>query len=126
MDSRFCADGDPPGLCPCCRRPAGYVGYRPKGGMPFIWFCDDLRCQELAGKVYAMTDDDYRGLLDQARWEGGKMGGAYLDKIGKTDFAALSKEEYFNFLATVHHATENKLRELIENYTAVTGSGENG
>lgn len=39
--------------------------------------------------------------LDNAIWAGGKEGGQYLDKIGKTDLATLTKEEYFMFCQAV-------------------------
>lgn len=126
-ERRYCAEAEIPKLCGVCQmRPAGYVNYRPRVGMPFLWFCDDINCFHARKAVYAMIEQDYEAARNEAIWEGGKAGGAYLDQIGKADIGALSKEEYFKFLGTVHHCTDVALRERIKEWAAVTGAGENG
>lgn len=124
MKSRF-----DEGICPCCRHPTERewgVGYRPNGQNPIMWFCRKETCQQLGPKVYAMDDGHYQEIVGKAIWEGGKAGGEYLATIGITDLGALDKNQYFSFLEICHTTTENRLRELIDEYAAVTGCGENG
>ena len=47
-----------------------------------------------------------------AMQQGGKMGGEYLDSIGKTDLAALSLDEWATFVACIVSGYCDHLRDL--------------
>jgi hypothetical protein len=54
-------------------------------------------------------DDFERRALE----DGGNAGGAYLDEIGKTDLAALSEQEWGEFLGLVLKGYAESMREIV-------------
>lgn len=106
---RYTPEGDSPSICACCAQPSQWVGYRPKAGMPYLWFCGNGVCQAQARKLYAMTETDWQGVVDAAVWDGAVEAGRYLDGLGKTDIGALSQEEFFTFMKTAHARTVERL-----------------
>lgn len=128
MKYRF--DRSDSAICPCCRQPTwqpwGEFAYRPTTSHPFMFLCSNVKCQQLARKVYAMDAQTYNEIVEAAIWQGGVAGGELLGRLNKTDLGALSKPEYFEYLYTVYRATEEDLKKRIEDWAQLTGGGENG
>ena len=102
-----------PTLCAVCRRHAVWLGYRHNGRGPFVWVCDDNGCHAAARKVMAMAS----GTLDEyeraAALEAGTNAGDFLDECGTSDLAALSVEQWEEFLRRVVVGFEHSLRRRI-------------
>ena len=85
-------------------------GFAPGVMARTVWACSQ-RCIDLAAKLYGkeatMTEHE-----KQARQDAGKVAGSYLDKIGKTDLGALSKEEWDTFLEALFETYHEGLIEL--------------
>ena len=121
MMSRFRTEDEQGGLCPCCRvRQTVSIRYHPKSGMPYIWLCENIKCMEAKERIYAMSDRDYEENVEKALWIGGQAGGAYLDKIGKTDLATLTNEEYLIYLKTIlRHMEEEMLKNVEKSFDSM-------
>jgi hypothetical protein len=101
-----------PTLCAVCRRHAVWLGYR-RDARGFVWLCDDNDCHKAAKKVMAMAN----GTLDlyerAAVLEAGTNAGDFLDECGTTDLAALSVEQWEEFLRRIVVGFEHGLRRRI-------------
>ena len=107
-----------PTCCGVCRRRAGSWGHAPRAGAPILWLCADEGCLQAGRKVYAMSERDMDAFEARARDAAGDVGGLYLDTLGKTDFAALSPEEWQTFLSRVLDGFGDSLRTQILNHQA--------
>jgi hypothetical protein len=105
-----------PTLCAVCRRRAVWIGYHVGRQTPVVWLCDDNTCHAAAKKVYAMPQrilDDYE---IGAALEAGTIAGGYLEEIGTTDLAALSPEQWREFLRRFVTSFEHSMRrKILEN-----------
>ena len=102
-------------LCAVCFRGEKGFGFDPtingrRGAR--VWFCS--RGHQLLwtrrGVVTDWTDKE-----NEILFEGIKAGGAYLDKLGKTDLGVLSKEELITFAqCLLQTVTEERLQGVDE------------
>jgi len=89
-------------MCHICRRQSRGFGFSPKGTDINVKACS-IRCQKTISTVYA----EAKILIDPTRdemnavIEGGRSGGEYLESIGKTDLAALTADEWTQFLLCI-------------------------
>ena len=108
-----------PVICGVCRRRATTgLGWAGRQGHPVLWLCDDPDCGQAARSVYEMPTAKLDEFERQARDAAGKKAGAYLDGIGKTDLATLTKEEWAGFLDQVVVGFEDELRRIFKAYAA--------
>jgi hypothetical protein len=105
-------------ICAVCRGYAGPIGFKPARKDPAIWFCDDKRCQALARKVYAMTKEQLEAYEYKAGMAAGDQAGAYLDQIGRTDLAELTREQWEEFIARVIIGFQHEMRRMIGSHEA--------
>lgn len=86
-------------LCAACRRPTIGLAVIPKGrrNAPLAWVCNDPECIQIARNTYDMKQIEFHRIDELATQDGGNEAGAYLDKIGKTDLAQLSEQEWQEF-----------------------------
>lgn len=104
-------------LCAVCRRRAIGRGYsnRARTVKDIAWVCDDPECIEIAARTYTMKQVEFSRLEEMATIEGGADAGAYLDKLGKTDLASLTQDEWDEFCRTLvagyRLALKTKLRD---------------
>lgn len=102
-------------ICAVCRGHAGPNGFvRGRSKAP-IWACDDPLCISLLKKVHAMTKSELDAYEIKAALTAGELAGEWLDGIGKTDLAALSSEEWEEFLGLIVIGFQSHMRRLIEN-----------
>ena len=106
-----------PTVCAVCRRHAVWLGYTPRPhGRPIVWLCDDGGCHEAAKGIYKMPSSILDAYEIGSALEAGKLAGAYLDEIGKTDLAALSGDEWREFLRRLFVSFEQTMRrKILEN-----------
>jgi hypothetical protein len=105
-----------PTLCAVCRRHAVWIGYHAGGQSPVIWLCDDSNCHATAKKVYAMPQRIMDAYEIGAALEAGAIAGGYLEEIGTTDLAALSPEQWREFLRRFVIGFEQAIRrKILEN-----------
>ena len=112
-----------PGQC-FCRKPETGVGFAPfnqrragwgKDGPPTItWCCDD--CVPYVKTVHHMKRDTFNVIERDSLLAAGNAAGGYLDRIGKTDLAALSAEEWEIFLGTLLDQFGVELRTRLEQH----------
>jgi hypothetical protein len=96
-------------ICAVCQRPGCGYAYTPDGTRP-KWLCDDPDCFILASAVIDMPSSEARKAAVEARIKGGEAAGAYLEKIGKTDLADMTREEWLDFLLTYDNARSDFLK----------------
>lgn len=101
--------------CAVCRGQAWEQGYKPSRFKPGLWACRDPRCAHLLKKVWMMTKETLDAYEQKAALAAGDDAGAWLDGIGKTDLAALTKDEWEQFLGMIVLGFQSHMRELIEN-----------
>jgi Family of unknown function (DUF6511) len=102
-----------PTLCAVCRRHAVWLGYAPKHRGAMIWLCDDNRCHAAARKVYGMSNGTLDAYELGAALEAGSDAGAYLDEVGQTDMASLTRDQWLEFLRRIVTGYEHALRRMI-------------
>jgi len=109
--------GDPePVICGVCRRRAYGYGYAGRQGRAILWTCDDPDCWSVSRSVYEMPKSSLDEFEKAARDDAGALAGQYLDRIGKSDLGALTKEEWQTFLHQVLVGFEDSLRRrFLEN-----------
>lgn len=90
----------------CQRQSQGFTMTIPKIG--FNQFCS-TGCMESFMKHNPATNDERAAALI-----GGNAGGEYLDKIGKTDLARLSPEEWGEFCALIFTGTCAELKRMAD------------
>jgi hypothetical protein len=98
-----------PTVCAVCRRRAVWLGYAPPCA-PVVWLCDDAGCHAAAEEVYSMTSSELDEHETAAMLEGGEQAGSYLDEIGETDLARLSREQWLELLRRLLTGYEHALR----------------
>jgi len=101
-------------ICAVCRGHAGPNGYKPSRHELGLWLCDDIYCQTSAKRVYAMTKSELDAYEHKAAMAAGDDAGTWLDGIGKSDLAALSSEEWEEFLGLIVIGFQSHMRRLIE------------
>ena len=104
-----------PTLCAVCRRHTVWIGYHAGGQSPVIWLCDDNNCHATAKRIYAMPQRILDAYEIGAALEAGAVAGGYLEEIGTTDLAALSPEQWREFLRRFVLGFEHALRRKILN-----------
>lgn len=95
----------------CGRRPSGF-GYAPSDSHPVGWACwVHLPQAETVYKLPHTTLDAYEQI---ALREAGDAAGAYLDKLGQTDLALLTPEEWLIFRKTLLEEFGTSMRKQID------------
>jgi hypothetical protein len=84
------------GLCAVCLKPDRGFGWKPKDGKAQRWFCSMKHLNLWVERKMDWSKSEESMLLDA-----GKHGGEYLQSIGETDLARLSKVEWLMFLKCV-------------------------
>ena len=85
---------------------------------PVIWLCDHGDCHAAAQKVYAMPIAVLDAYEIGAALEAGAEAASYLEGIGKTDLARLSRDEWREFLRLFLVGYERAMRRKILNSEA--------
>ena len=98
--------------CVCGRGSRGY-GWHPPGTDELFKACSG-ECAELLPRM-AMMAKDLEKFERIALDEAGTAAGCYLDQIGKTDLAALDREEWKKFLETLLTTFGQNLKSTIRN-----------
>lgn len=98
-------------VCFICRSLACGLAYGNPGRLG--WQCTDCLEAGVAAKAYTMTDKQYDEFETKALETSGQAGGEYLDAIGKTDLATLTREEWMCFLGVVQSSYGITLRALL-------------
>jgi hypothetical protein len=98
-------------VCFVCQSPGDGLAFTPSGKSP-KWLCDSPDCLALASSVYAMPSKESRKVQHEARLSAGAAAGAYLERIGKTDLAELTPDEWQAFLTTYDNARADHMRRL--------------
>ena len=93
--------------CPVCRRAGGEVAIS-IAGYPLVHTCS-IECAGRYVKGLTMQVD-MAEFEREAAISGGEKGGAYLDEIGTSDLASLTKEEWGEFCARVFAGACDALR----------------
>jgi hypothetical protein len=105
-----------PTLCAVCRRRAVRLGYAPKPSAAIVWLCDDHDCHGAAKGVYKMPTSTLDAYEIGAALEAGALAGGYLDEIGKSDLAALDRDQWREFLRRLLVGFEHAMRrKILEN-----------
>jgi hypothetical protein len=86
-----------PAICGVCARAACGFGYSSRGASKILWVCDDPKCIQAAKAIYSMKQDEFSRIESMAAAKGGDAGIELLETIGKTDFAALTPDQWFEF-----------------------------
>jgi hypothetical protein len=109
-----------PTVCAVCRRRAVWLGYAPLGNFqslqrdyPIVWLCKDNGCHRAAKRFYHMEASHLDVLERAAVLEAGTDAGSYLEELGATDMAQLTKDQWLEFLRRVVTGFEKKLRSKI-------------
>lgn len=97
--------------CCICGRRADGIGFSLSGRPPVVWVCADCGAGR-ARTAARMRDFDAteRRAFDIAA----QRAGAFLDTIGKSDLALLTREEYEGFLRTFQTHFVETIRLLVE------------
>ena len=75
-----------------------------------MWTCKE--CIEVAQLVYGVPEMERAAHDAEARDNAGEKAGAYLEKIGKSDLATLTQEEWRAFLDTFRREWSSQMRRL--------------
>jgi hypothetical protein len=108
-----------PTVCAVCHRRAVWLGYAPLRGRwmsqdgPVVWLCDEPHCHRAARSIYTMPPPDLDAFERAAVLEAGEQAGMYLEQIGITDLAVLSREQWHEFLRRLLTGFEQALRRRI-------------
>ena len=109
---------DKPTICCVCRSQSMPLGYRPSlpigEALPLIWVCADPICQSLITKVYGMPSEKLVAYEKKAALSAGDAAGQFLDEIGKTDLAAMSQDEWHEFLGHIVLGYQSELQRMIQ------------
>jgi hypothetical protein len=106
-----------PTVCAVCRRHAMWLGCTPQPHrMPVIWLCDDNGCHKAAKGIFKMPFAILDAYEIGSALEAGAEAGKYLDEIKNTDLAALSGDEWREFLRRIIVGFEQIMRrKILEN-----------
>jgi hypothetical protein len=89
--------------CAVCRRASGGFTIQEPGRVAQF-------CSHNCMRVYAMLGPDLAQDETKAAVVGGNAGGEYLDRIGKTDLAALTEVEWQTFCGKIFHGACDELK----------------
>lgn len=92
------------------------LGYAPNGKDRILWACTE--CLDIAPHVYGVVGMKGSFYGREARDKAGEMGGAYLEKIGKTDLGAMTETEWREFLDVLFRARADALRRMYAGHVA--------
>lgn len=98
------------GICFCLR--PGCFGFSPSKTAPIVWTCSTEHAgvvQRTYGKEHVMDE-----IAAKARLEAGKVAGGYLDKLGKSDIGALTKDEYDMLIMAIVETYRDEMTKLCE------------
>jgi len=96
--------------CPVCRRAGGKITIS-MGGERMESPCS-IECAALY--IKAKGQPKMEQFEREAAAEGGNAGGQYLDRIGKTDLASLTREEWEEFCALIFIGACDALRKRAD------------
>ena len=110
------------GCCAVCRRAEEGAGYSTPGRhrqpspARITWVCN--RDIGFAKTVHNMAKETLTRIEERALEAAGDAGGAYLDALGKTDLAALTKPEWINFIERMIDGFGASMRDQLAAYEA--------
>lgn len=96
--------------CPICKRAGGAVTISYQNQM-MEHLCSDT-CAALF--IRAKGQPKMEQYERDAAAEGGNAGGAYLDRIGKTDLASLTRDEWVEFCSLIFTGAAEALRKRAD------------
>jgi hypothetical protein len=103
-----------PTVCAVCRRRAVWIGCTPAPhGRPILFLCDDSGCHRAGKGLFKMPANILDAYEIGSALEAGRLAGEYLDEINKTDLAALSGDEWREFLRRIIVGFEQIMRRKI-------------
>lgn len=113
-----------PGQCCVCRGPDGGIGYFPNVAKlrrllkphEITWVCDDDL--HLAKAVHHMSKPVLSRIEEECLEAGMECAGAYLDRIGHTDLALLTREQILTVFAAFEEGRGRAMREKLEVHAA--------
>jgi len=88
------------GLCAVCARREAGIGIQTHPKLrhsPFLWVCDDPDCLKIVTETARMRQDEFDRVESLAAVRGGDEAGQFLDQIGKSDMAKLTRAEWCEF-----------------------------
>ena len=101
-------------LCALC---LGYANWTqctgPRSGR-HVFHC--AACKPAAKGFADMSDTERRKMRTEGVYAASDKIGAHLDKIGKTDFAAMSEREWYDFLHEVLNQYEVAIRDITKRW----------
>lgn len=100
-------------LCFVCRRRSCGFGVGGYGPRRIGWLCEDCADGHFGKRAYAMTDRQFDEYEQRAILKAGDMAGSYLDRIGVTDLAGLTAEQWRGFLGTFVTAFGAAIRDEV-------------
>lgn len=99
--------------CPCGRSPRGFAWHDllTSSGMrrPPIYCCS-MECLHIAARDKEEPMPPLNALEIGAAAKASPAAGEYLDRIGKSDLAAMTEEEWLGFLAHAYAAVADEVR----------------
>jgi hypothetical protein len=98
-------------LCDVCRREARGFGFSPRlirrSGRD-LWLCS-MRCTDIAKRLEGMIDPNEHE--EAAMRHAGRVGGEYVESLGRTDLSAWSEKEWATLIDVVVTAFQDNLRD---------------
>ncbi len=94
--------------CEVCRRSAGEITINKGGTLAML--CSDT-CAQIYLRTGPVTGDEIERKSIEA---GGHAAGEYLDRIGKTDLATLTADQWQMFCMTLYRETCAQMRALAD------------
>lgn len=79
-----------------------------------LWTCGSPDCNVTLQRVYGMSVESLSQVEMEAINKAGAVAGAWLDDVGKTDLAALSRDEWEQFLCRLIDGYQCELRRLMQ------------
>lgn len=94
--------------CPVCRRAGGAVTV--SSGGQYAQLCSET-CAQIYLRIGPVSSD---ATEEKAIVKGGQAAGEYLERIGKTDLATLSIEEWQTFCLTMFRETCAEMQRIAD------------
>jgi len=103
--------------CISCARVAGEYAIWPRGKIP--GFACSIECAHLAYWVREKTVSELNDLEKSALGKASDFAGEYLDELGKTDMAQMTREEWATFLEKVLLGFSSGLRSELKSESRI-------
>lgn len=103
-------------ICGVCAGQGEGFAYSPPGrpDAEILWTCSAADCREIARNTHHMTQERFNRIEAMAVEESGNVAGQFLDGLGKTDLATMTREEWDIFCRTMIDGYRTALRETMK------------